>query len=136
MEWKKEGFRISDRKEELDPAAVCGMLSESYWAADRSRELIIRSIEHSLCFGLYTQENRQVGFLRVITDNTTFAWICDVIVHPEYRGRGLGKWLVACMLEHPGLLSVNKLLGTRDAHGLYEQFGFERREMLSKKAGS
>ncbi|MNI96911.1 Acetyltransferase (GNAT) family protein [compost metagenome] len=70
-----------------------------------------------------------------MTDYATFTWICDVVVAPDYRGRGFGKWLVACMLEHPALQTTNKLLGTKDAHGLYEQFGFVRREMLRRMDG-
>lgn len=134
MEWNRESFRISDRKEELDAAAVYAMLSETYWAAGRSRERIELAMEHSICFGLYDPEGRQAGFLRAVTDYATFTWICDVIVHPDYRGRGFGKWLMACMLEHPALVQTNKTLGTRDAHGLYEQFGFVRRELMRKLA--
>jgi GNAT superfamily N-acetyltransferase len=136
MEWIREGYRISDCKEELDAAAVFDMLSETYWAAGRSRERVELAMEHSLCFGLYDPDGQQIGFLRAVTDYATFAWICDVIVRQDCRGKGLGKWLVACMLEHPALSSTNKMLGTRDAHGLYEQFGFERRELLRKMAGA
>lgn len=131
MNWRKDGYTISDEAARLDMEAVFGMLNETYWAAGRSKEIIGQSMAHSLCFGLYDDNaNKQVGFLRAVTDYTTYAWICDVVVHPSYRGRGFGKWLMACMLEHPALSVTNKMLATRDAHGLYEQFGFERREAL------
>jgi GNAT superfamily N-acetyltransferase len=134
VKWNKDGFVISDSPEELDLDIVCTLLGGTYWAAERSRDRIAQSIANSLCFGLYNSENRQIGFLRTVTDYTTFTWVCDVVVHPEYRGRGFGKWLVACMLEHPLLQGTGKMLGTRDAHGLYEQFGFIRRESMRLQA--
>lgn len=130
MEWKKGEFRISDNREELDMDAVYEMLHTTYWAEGRSRGRIERAVASSVCFGLFDGRGKQAGFLRTVTDGATFTWVCDVIVHPAYRGNGLGKWLVACMLEHPALADTVKYLGTRDAHGLYEQFGFSRREML------
>jgi GNAT superfamily N-acetyltransferase len=83
-----------------------------------------RSLDNSLCFGLY-ERGRQVGFARVVTDRATFAWLCDVFVLEAYRGRGLSKWLIGCVMSHPDLRGLRRLLlGTRDAHGLYERFGF------------
>jgi GNAT superfamily N-acetyltransferase len=124
MEWTRGSYRISDNNEELDLYYIVPALQETYWAASRSPEVIEESIANSLCFGLYS-ERRQIGFARVVTDGTTFAWICDVVVHPEFRGAGLGKWLNDCLMQHPTVASVPQmLLRTRDAHGLYEQFGF------------
>jgi len=136
MEWihGQQPYRISDRKELLQTDIVYALLQTSYWAGNRSKETIIRSIEGSLCLGLYDADTNQIGYLRVVTDYATFAWVCDVIVHPEHRGQGLGKWLVQCLVEHPKLHGIQMLLGTRDAHGLYEQFGFERREMMRRLA--
>jgi N-acetylglutamate synthase-like GNAT family acetyltransferase len=100
-------------------------LSErSYWAEGVPWEAVERSIEHSLCLGLY-KAGRQVGFARVVTDFTTFAWLADVFIVEEERGSGLGKKLVAGVLAHPQLQGLRRfMLGTRDAHKLYEQFGF------------
>ena len=88
-------------------------------------EIVKRSIEGSVCFGMY-HNNRQVGFARVITDNASFGYLADVFIINEYRGRGLSKWLMQCILGHPELQGFRSwLLGTRDAHGLYSQFGFK-----------
>lgn len=120
------GYTLSTDPSLLDLDVIHTYLSEhSYWAQGRSRAVVARSIEHSLCFGIY-QGNQQVGFARVITDFTVHAYLSDVFVLPEHRGRGLGKWLVASMLAHPLLRGVTKWsLDTRDAQGLYEPFGFE-----------
>jgi GNAT superfamily N-acetyltransferase len=86
--------------------------------------MVRRSLENSLCFGLY-ERGRQIGFARVVTDRATFAWLCDVFVLEEYRGRGLSKWLINGVMSHHALQGMRRvLLGTRDAHGLYERFGF------------
>jgi GNAT superfamily N-acetyltransferase len=86
--------------------------------------VVRRSLDHSLCFGLYGR-GRQIGFARVVTDRATFAWLCDVFGFEEYRGQGLGKWLIGCVLGHRDLQGLRRvLLGTRDAHGLYERYGF------------
>lgn len=109
----------------IDLALVHGYLSTSYWALDRSRAIVERSIRHSLCFGAY-HGGRQVGFGRAITDFAVFAYLADVFVLPEFQGRGIGKALVRAMVEHPRLQGVQlMLLRTRDAHGLYRQFGFD-----------
>jgi GNAT superfamily N-acetyltransferase len=132
MEWERNGFCISDDPIRLDRDFIVESLQSTYWAGGRPRETIEQSIRNSLCFGLYEQD-RQVGFARVVTDACTFSWICDVIIAPEYRGRGLGTWLVRCVTEHPIVKPTMQLLGTRDAHGLYEKFGFTRREMMIKR---
>jgi GNAT superfamily N-acetyltransferase len=117
-------FRISTDKALLDVDAIHGFLKSAYWSPGIERALVERSIEHALCFGVYAGE-RQAGFARVITDRARFAYLADVFVLPEYRGQGLSKWLVATILDHPELRDVWRwLLATRDAHGLYAQFGF------------
>jgi GNAT superfamily N-acetyltransferase len=100
------------------------LANRSYWATGRPLEVARRSLDHSLCFGLYGQ-GRQVGLARVVTDRATFAWLCDVFVLEAYRGRGLSKWLIEGVMSHPALQGLRRvLLGTRDAHGLYERYGF------------
>lgn len=124
MEHKKDKFTISDDPSRLDVDAICDFLSRAYWADQRPRNLIERSIEHSLNFGVYDGE-RQVGFARVVTDQTIFAYLCDVFVHEDYRGHSLGKWMMECIMAHPDLQGLRRwCLLTRDAHGLYKQFGF------------
>jgi GNAT superfamily N-acetyltransferase len=119
-----EGFSISTDKTKLDLEMICKFLSSAYWASNRSRETVLKSLEHSLCFGLYHNE-KQVGMARVITDHATFAYLCDVFVLEKYQGRGLGKFLMQTVLEHPDLIGLRRiLLATKDAHGLYQQYGF------------
>ncbi|MGN7454429.1 GNAT family N-acetyltransferase [Paenibacillus pasadenensis] len=136
MEWIPGDlpYRMSDRTEELQPDVVVGLLQGSYWAADRSKETILDSWRDSLCFGVYGEDGVQVAFMRVVTDGATFAWLCDVIVVPEHRGKGLGKWMMSVLIGHPRLRGTAIHLGTRDAHGLYEQYGFERRETMVRRA--
>lgn len=124
MEYKSNSFIISDDPAKLDLDAICDFLSRAYWAEKRPREVIEKSIRFSLNFGVY-DGNRQVGFARVITDYATFAYLCDVFIHEEYRGHALGKWLMESILAHPNLQGLRRWsLATRDAHGLYKQFGF------------
>jgi ribosomal protein S18 acetylase RimI-like enzyme len=124
MQWNKEGFVISDDPARLDMDAICDFLSRSYWADKRPRDVIERSIRHSLNFGMYDGD-KQIGFTRVVTDQAVFAYICDVFVHEEYRGQALGKWMMEIVMAHPELQGLRRwCLVTRDAHGLYSQFGF------------
>jgi len=110
----------------FDLNVVHGFISQSYWAKGIPRRLIEKMIKHSLCFGVY-QRRTQVGFARVISDFTTFAYLADVFVLPEHRGKGLSKALVATVLAHPDLQGLRRwMLVTLDAQGLYEQFGFRR----------
>jgi len=123
-EYSKADFVISTNPARLDLEVIFGYLSSSYWAANRPKEVVARSLKHSLCFGVYEGE-RQVGFTRVITDYATYAYLCDVFVLEEYRGKGLGKWLISVVTEHPELQGLRRWsLATRDAHGLYSQVGF------------
>jgi GNAT superfamily N-acetyltransferase len=124
MEWKQGEFTVTDRREDLDIETIHNFLRESYWAKGIPRSIVEKSINHSLCFGLY-HNSEQIGFGRAVSDQATFAYLADVFVLPAYRGRGLGKWLVACVLAHPELQGLRRwLLATRDAHGLYEENGF------------
>jgi len=124
MEYKRGPFVISDDPAKLDLDAVCDFLSRAYWADKRPRTVIERSIRHSLNFGVY-DGGRQIGFARVVTDRSIFAYLCDVFIHEDYRGRALGKWMMECILAHPDLQGIKRFcLLTGDAHGLYRQFGF------------
>jgi GNAT superfamily N-acetyltransferase len=108
----------------LDLDVIHGYLARSYWAPGIPREVVARAMEHSLCFGAF-EGDRQVGFARVVTDRATFAYVCDVFVLESHQGRGVGKQLMAAIMAHPELQGLRRLaLFTRDAHGLYRQFGF------------
>lgn len=119
------GFEISTDKSRLDVAAIHRWISErSYWAQGRPRAVVERAIENSLCFGAYDDGGRMAGFARVVTDYATFAWLCDVFVLDEHRGRGIGKRLVEAVVEHPDLRGLRRIvLATKDAHELYRRYG-------------
>ena len=124
FERKRERFRITTDVEEMDLDAVHAYLTRSYWAEGISKNLVARSIEGSLCFGLL-DGSRQIGFARVVSDGATFAWLCDVYVLEEHQGRGLGTWMMRELMTHPDLQGLRRWsLVTRDAHRLYEKFGF------------
>lgn len=125
MEIARDEFVISTDRERLDTDAIHRFLVEdSYWARERTFEQTLAAIENSICFGVYL-ERRQVGFARVVSDRATFAYVGDVYVIEEFRGRGLSKWLMETVIEHPDLQNLRRwILATRDAHALYEKFGF------------
>ena len=123
--WERGEYAVSTERSRLDMDVIHGFLSCSYWAAGIPRAVVERSLEHSLPFGVYDGA-RQVGFARVISDYTTFAYIGDVFVLEEYRGKGLSQWLMECIVEHQELQGLRRwILMTRDAHGLYKKVGFE-----------
>ena len=118
-------FLISTDRGRLELETIHAFLTDCYWAKGIPKEVVARSLQHSLCFGIYAGK-KQVGFARVISDYATYAYIGDVFVLEEYRGHGLGKWLMKCIMEHPRLQGLRRWsLVTRDAHGLYGQFGFQ-----------
>jgi len=124
MEWARDNFTVTDDPARLDRDVIWRFLSTSYWAKNIPAATVDRSLHNSLCFALLDGA-RQIGFARVVSDRATFAYLGDVFVLPEYRGRGLAKWLVACVLGHPDLQGLRRwLLATRDAHALYRQLGF------------
>ena len=118
-------YSISTDRARLDAALVHRYLSsDSYWARGVPLEVVERAIRNSLCFGLYLQDE-QIGFARVVTDGATFGYLADVFIVAGYRGLGLGKRLIAAVMAHPELQGLRRfMLATRDAHGLYRQFGF------------
>ena len=123
-EYRKGEFVLSTDAARLDLDVIHGYLTECYWARSIPREVVARSLKNSLCFGVYDGQ-KQVGFARVISDYATYAYIGDVFVLDSYRGRGLGKWLMTCIMAHPQLQGLRRwTLLTRDAHRLYAQFGF------------
>jgi GNAT superfamily N-acetyltransferase len=128
FERRRGEFEITTDISRVDVDAVHAYLTRSYWAEGIPRAIVAKSIASSLCFSLF-EGVRQIGFARVVTDCATFAYLCDVYVLEEYRGRGLGKWLMRELLTHPDLQGVRRfMLVTRDAHGLYEPLGFRSPE--------
>jgi GNAT superfamily N-acetyltransferase len=125
MEWTKDDYIITTDKSLIDVNYVHWFLTNSYWAEGIPFKTVQSSIDGSLCFSV-VYLNHQVGFARVITDEATFAYLADVFVDENFRGRGLSKWLIQTILSYPGLQGLRRfMLATRDAHGLYEQFGFQ-----------
>ena len=124
FEVTKDNLTISTDPARLDLEAICWFMARSYWAQNRTRPTIERALRNSLVFGAY-EESCMVAMARIVTDYATFAWLCDVFVREEYRGRGIGKWLMESILAHPELQGLRRwLLATRDAHGLYSQYGY------------
>ncbi|MCB1761045.1 MAG: GNAT family N-acetyltransferase [Gammaproteobacteria bacterium] len=110
----------------MDLSVIHDFISGSYWARNIPRDLLVSSIENSLCVGVLTTGDEQVGFARLITDKATFAYMADLFILEDHRGKGLGKWLVKYILELPEMQGLRRiLLVTEDAHGLYRRFGFE-----------
>jgi len=124
IETQRDNFTISTDPARLDIDGIVEMLTRAYWAVGRPRERTERAMRNSLVFGVYDGA-RQIGVARVVSDYSIFAYLCDVFIHEDYRGCGLGKWLVQTILEHPDLKEMRRwVLVTTDAHGLYKQFGF------------
>ena len=124
-EFKRDDYHISTDNSTLDLNLIHEFLSQrSYWAQGRPVDIVQESIEHSLCFGMYDRDKKQVGFARVVTDYATFAWLCDVFILGSHRGQNLGKWLIECVTAHPDLQKPKLfILATRDAHELYRRYG-------------
>ena len=125
IESHRDLYTISTDPARLDVTRIHRLLNQySYWAQNRPLELVQKTIANSLSFGVYGAGGELVGYARVVTDYATFAWLCDVIVDPEHRGRGLARWLVECVVDHPDLKMIRRiLLATRDAHNLYRNYG-------------
>lgn len=125
LEWQKDEFTISTDLKLLQVEVILNYLvNQSYWAKNRTHLQMEIVIENSLCFGVYKDE-KQIGFARVVTDFATFAYLGDVYILDEFQGNGLGKWLMKVIVEHPDLQGFRRwILATKDAHTLYEKFGF------------
>ena len=124
METKYKDYLISDDKRKLKIDKITEMLNNSYWAENRAKDIIEKSIENSICIGVYDKD-KQIGFARCVTDYATVYWLADVVIDPDYRRQGIGKALVEAAINHNELKGCFGILATRDAHGLYEQFGFK-----------
>ena len=123
---QKLGYTIQIGSDQMDLAVIHQYLSEeSYWAKNIPVDVVQRSLQNSFCFGIFYQQ-KQIGFARLVTDKATFAYLADVFVLPQHRGKSLSKWLMETIHAHPELQGMRRwMLGTRDAHGLYAQFGWE-----------
>ena len=128
MQWTRGTCEISTDRTRLDRAAIHGFLTGAYWSLGIPRAVVDRSIDQSMCFGLF-EANRQIGFARVISDGATFAYVADVFILESHRGRGLARWLMETILAHPDLQGLRRwALMTRDAHELYRRVGFRQPE--------
>lgn len=129
-----QGYTISTDQADLDFEFIHQFISRSYWATGIPAQTLKKAIEHSLCFGVFDAAGQQIGFARVITDKATFAYLADVFIIESVRGRGISKWLIETIVNHSDLQGLRRMmLATRDAHGLYSQYGFsgiENPEML------
>ena len=125
IEVHRENFTISADPARLDMDSIVDFLARAYWAKGRPRERTERAFANSLVFGLYDGD-KQIGIARVVTDYAVFTYLCDVFIHEDYRALGLGKWLMETVHSHPDLQGLRRwTLATRDAHGLYRQFGWD-----------
>ncbi|WP_415904201.1 GNAT family N-acetyltransferase [Neptuniibacter sp. QD48_55] len=129
MKYEQGDFQIYDERDKVQLESVQALLKQSYWANDRSIDVIQTSIENSVCFSLYKGEE-QIGFARVVTDFASVAYLADVIIDEHYRGQGLGKWLTETMVNDPRWKDKFKFLVTDDAHSLYTRLGFRGSEKL------
>ncbi len=124
MKWQRGDFWISDDKSDLDVDVIHGFLHGAYWCAGVSRGIVEKSLQNSLCLSVHDGDSL-VGFCRAVTDYASFAYLADVFIIENYRGQGLGKWLVHTIVTHPQLQGFRRwLLATKDAHGLYRSLGF------------
>jgi GNAT superfamily N-acetyltransferase len=123
MEWHHGEYTLTDEPARADLRAICSLLAGTYWAKERAPEAIERSVRNSMCFSLL-HGGKQVGLTRVVTDRATVGYLCDVIIADDHRGRGLGKWMLATILEHPDLRGCRIDLFTGDAQEFYRAFGF------------
>jgi GNAT superfamily N-acetyltransferase len=129
MDWTRGGFLITNDTSRIDLAKTQSLLLDTYWGVRRPAHIVTAMLEHSLPF-VMLHEEAQIGFGRVVTDYTVFSWVADIVIDPQYRGKGLGRWMMNCITEHPSIRHTQMVLQTRDAHSLYERFGFGRSPAL------
>ena len=129
MDWAREEFVLTDDASRVDLAKTQALLRDTYWGVRRPPHVVAKMLEHSLPF-ILLREGAQIGFGRVVTDYTVFSWVADIVIDSPYRGKGLGKWMMSCIAEHPLIRHTQMVLQTRDAHSLYEKYGFDRNPAL------
>lgn len=123
-EWKRDHLLVTTDPARMDVDAIHAFLARAYWSTGIPRATVESAVRHSLCFGLF-DSTAQVGLARLVTDHATFAYLCDVYVLESHRGRGLGQWLIECVMAHPSMSGLRRImLVTNDAHELYRRFGF------------
>jgi GNAT superfamily N-acetyltransferase len=137
-------YYVSFDRRLIDESFVLKQLATSYWASGQPAIVTLRAMDHSLCVGVYFRgapnkggeetKDVQVGFARAVTDHATFCWICDVLIAREHRNKGLGKFIMRAMLDHPSIGGINCMLRTKDAHGLYAKFGFAPLDAMRRLA--
>ena len=129
MEWHHDKFTVSDDRTRVDVHIVTKLLGDTYWAHRRPPHVVECLIGNSLCFSMF-RGGEQIGFARLVSDRTVFSWLSDLVIEKSLRGRGLGRWFIKCILNHPDVAGTQFVLQTRSAHRLYEQFGFELNDKL------
>ena len=129
MEWSLRQFTLTDDPSRIDLGRTQALLAHTYWGVRRPPDVVAKMVEHSIPFVLLL-EGTQIGFGRVVTDYTVFSWVADLVVESSYRGSGLGKWMMSCIAGHPAIRHTQMVLQTRDAHTLYEKYGFQRNPAL------
>lgn len=125
--WQRDDYVISTDKEKLDMNAIFDFLSQTYWAKQRNVATVKKTLENSLCFGVY-QNNKQIGFARVVSDYAVTSYLFDVYILSAYQSMGLGKWLIDVIVNHPLIKDTVMCLATKDKHDFYQQFGFKLHE--------
>ncbi len=135
-----DDYFVSTDKARLDQVWIIQELKKTYWGGWYTAHTLIKAIDNSLCFGLYHRgtdaKERMVGFARVVTDYATFAWVCDVIISEHHRQKGMGEFLLSIVMGHPEVRPRSCLLTTRDAHGIYERFGFRTATAMKRPGGT
>ncbi len=124
MTYEYKGYTYTDNKKAMNLDNIVELIRSSYWANTRTEETIIKSMDNSICFGIF-EGQKQVGFARVVSDFATMYWLCDVLVDENYKGQGLGKKLIELISDDERFRDLAGILATRDAHGLYEKYGFK-----------
>jgi GNAT superfamily N-acetyltransferase len=135
VEWYRDEFVMSDDRSRVQVGVVADLLAKTFWGHRRPREVVEKLIQTSMCFSLFRHQE-QIGFARVVTDYAVFSWLSDVVLNKAYRGKGLGGWLIGCILEHPQISETQFVLQTTEAAGLYVKFGFQGNEKLMTRKPS
>ncbi len=129
MQWHLAEFTVDDDPARLDMAFILRILQATYWGQAYTAEKVATAFANSMVFGVY-DPFRQVGIARVVTDKATVSWVCDVVISPDVRDKGLGRFLMQCIFDHPDIAPTRQMLNTRTAHGFYKRLGFVRADML------